>query len=613
MGTASPPQSTDHQVKLTDLIPGMVSRFKRLPHLVKTAYEMKTISMEDHDSLGLTIERNAERYPFKKALLYEEQVFTHQELNEAVNRYANFFLSAGIKKGEVVGIFLENRPELVMIIVALSKIGAIASLINPNQTGKVLLHSVTITCKNQFIVGEEMLKSVEEILPGLSLSDDKKLYFLPDRSDMACPAGYIDLKPLVAASSVKNPPTTREIQLKDPFAYVFTSGTTGLPKASIQLNFKWVGAGRWFGKFNMDLTSEDTMYIALPFYHTNGLHVAWATAAVVGAAIAVRRKFSASNFWNDTRKFNATAFMYIGEILRYLMNQPPKGDDRENPVRKIVGNGLRPDIWKAFKQRFDIPYVYEFYGAAEGPSVFTNFFNLDYTVGICPTPYAIVKFNIDEGDVVKKANGFLKKAAPGEPGLLIGKITTLSPFIGYTSREESNKKIFKDVFKKGDMWFNSGDLMREIGLKHLQFVDRIGDTFRWKGENVSTTEVEEIVNRVRGVSGATAYGVGIPGTDGRAGMIAIVTEPLPSSLDMKELALALKQHLPSYAVPFFVRLKTHFDTTATFKIKKTDLRKEGFDPDKTTDPLYVLLPGTESYQPLTKAIYAEIAAGKYKL
>lgn len=607
------PQNIDRQIKFNDLLPGIASRLKRLPHLVKTAFEMKSISMEDNNSVGRVIERNAELYPFKRALLYEDQVFTHKQLNEAVNRYANYFLSAGIKKGDVAGVFLENRPELVMIIVALSKIGAIASLINPNQTGKVLLHSVTITCKNLFIVGEEMLSAFEEIRPELTLTPEAKIYFLPDGSSMTPPQGYLDLNAHVNASPTVNPPTTPEIQLKDPFAYVFTSGTTGLPKASIQLNFKWVGAGRWFGKFNMDLTSDDTMYIALPFYHTNGLHVAWATASIVGAAIAIRRKFSASNFWKDTRKFNATAFMYIGEILRYLMNQPPREDDRDNPVTKIVGNGLRPDIWKQFKQRFDIKNVYELYGAAEGPLIFTNFFNLDCTVGLCPTPYAIVQYDIDEDDPARDPNGFFKKASPGEPGLLIGKITDLSPFIGYTSKEDSNKKIFRDVFEKGDAWFNSGDLMREIGLKHVQFVDRIGDTFRWKGENVSTTEVEEIVNRVKGVSEATAYGVSIPGTDGRAGMVAIITDPLSNDLDMKTLAKTLKRDLPSYAVPFFIRLKTHFDTTATFKIKKTNLKKEGFDPDKTADPLYVLLPGKDEYQPLTQEIYAEILSGKYKL
>ncbi|MBU0994570.1 MAG: long-chain-acyl-CoA synthetase [Proteobacteria bacterium] len=606
-------QHTELVVTFRDLLPGIISRVPRIPSLLKTVFEMKTVSMNDINSVGMVIERNAAMHPEKRALLYEDQVFTHKELNEAVNRYANYFISEHIQKGDVVGVFMENRPELVMIISALAKVGAIASLINPNQTGKILLHSVNITCKNLFIVGEEMRDAFEEIRPDLNLSAPAKIYFLADGSDMKPPEGYLDLTRISGGFPLTNPSTTKEIRLKDPFAYVFTSGTTGLPKASIQLNFKWVGAGRWFGRFNMDLTSDDTMYIPLPFYHTNGLHVAWATAAISGAAIAIRRKFSASNFWNDTRKFNTTTFMYIGEILRYLMNQPPKSDDRDNPVKKIVGNGLRPDIWKQFKKRFDIPHVYEFYGAAEGPSIFTNFFNIDCSVGLCPTPYAIAEYDIDDGDVIRDQNGFLKKVKPGRPGLMLTEITNLSPYIGYTNKEESDKKVFRDVFKKGDMWFNTGDLMREIGLKHLQFVDRLGDTFRWKGENVSTTEVEEMVNQIDGISSATAYGVAIPGTDGRAGMVSIITDTLEDDINKKELAQRLKKDLPSYAVPIFIRVKTQFETTATFKIKKTNLKTDGFDPEKIPDPLYVLLPGEDEYTPLAKPVYDAIIAGKYKL
>ena len=612
MTAKRPIQSTDDIVTFRDILPGILSALPRLPQVFKAAWEMKTVSIKGTNSLGLLIERNAAQYPDKRSLLYEDQVFTHREFNEAVNQYAHFFLSAHIKKGDVVGVFLENRPELVMIITALAKIGAISSLINPNQTGKVLLHSVNITCRNHFVVGEEMLEPFQEIRPDLNLPDDHPVYFLPDNSDMDTPDGFLDLKSMIRGCSTANPATTTRIQLKDPFAYVFTSGTTGLPKASVQLHFRWIGAGKWFGRFNMGLTPDDTMYIALPFYHTNGLHVAWATAASVGAAIAVRRKFSVSNFWNDTRKFNATAFMYIGEILRYLMNQPERPDDRNNPIRKIVGNGLRPDIWQAFKTRFDIPRIYELYGAAEGTSVFTNFFNVNCSVGVCPTPFAIVRYDPDTLEAIRDEKRFLRKVPVGTPGLMLNKITNLSPFTGYTSEKESHKKLIRDAFKKGDAWFNTGDLMREIGMKHVQFVDRLGDTFRWKGENVSTTEVEGIVNQMENVAGSTAYGVSIPGMDGRAGMVSIIPASMEDDLDKTRLAEVFRRDLPSYAVPLFIRIKTHFETTATFKIKKTDLKTEGFDPQKATDPLYVLLPGTSAYQPLTRDIYDDIVAGKYK-
>lgn len=604
--------NNEYMLKFRDLLPGIVKRLQRMPSLFKAIRAMQKISMSDHHSLGRLMEINADRYPEKRALLYEDEIFTHKTLNEHVNRYANYLYSAGIRKGDVVGVLLENRPELIMVISALSKLGAVSSLINPNQKGNVLLHSITLTCKNVFIVGEEMLDSFDEILPDMENATSHTLYFLPDGTNKPAPEGYLDLISLVKNSPAENPGSTAGIILADPFAYVFTSGTTGLPKASVQIHYRWIGSGNWFGRFNMDLNSDDTMYIPLPLYHTNGLNVAWSAAASVGAAIALRRKFSASNFWKDTRKFNATSFIYIGEVCRYLMNQPPKKDDCDNPIKKMVGNGLRPDIWKSFKNRFCIPYIYELYGAAEGSSVFTNFFNVDCSVGVCPTPYAVVKYSIENNEPVKNENGFMQRVTKGSAGLMLGEITDRSPFIGYTSEKETHKKIFHDVFKKGDMWFNTGDLMREIGFRHAQFVDRLGDTFRWKGENVSTTEVEEIVNQIKGISGSTVYGVSIPGTEGKAGMLSIITDSMTDDIDKNRLAETLKQNLPSYAVPIFLRIKNHFDTTLTFKIKKNDLKTEGFSPASTSDPLYVMLPGDAEYHPLTEDIYENICQEKYR-
>ncbi len=599
-------------LKFRDLLPGLLSNMPRLPSLLKVGKEMLSISMDNFNSMGQIIERNAENYPDKNALLYENLKFTHKELNDAINRFANYFQSIGMKKGDVAIILLENRPELVMLIGALSKLGAIASLINPNQRGKVLCHSVNLTRGKVFVVGDEMLSPFEEIREELALTEEDRVYFLPDGSDKSAPDGYLDLTREIQNGSISNPSITSQMKMSDPFAYVFTSGTTGMPKASVQINFRWVGAGNWFGRFNMALTAEDTMYIPLPLYHTNGLNVAWGGAAGTGAAIAICRKFSAGNFWKDTRKFNNSCFVYIGEICRYLMNQPPLAGDRDNPIQKIVGNGLRPDIWKQFKDRFGIPYVYELYGAAEGNMIFTNLLNIDCCVGLCLTPFTIVKYDIDADRPVRGKNGFMEKVERGQAGLLIGEITKRSPFIGYTRKKETEKKILRDVFKKGDEWFNTGDLIRDIGFKHAQFVDRLGDTFRWKGENVSTTEVEEIVNQVEGVAGCTVYGVAIPGTDGRAGMVSILTDTMKDDLDKKKLSENLKKQLPSYAVPIFVRMKTDFQTTATHKIKKTDLKKEGFNPETVSDPLYVMLPGEKKYRELTNEIYKNIFDGNYR-
>ena len=338
----------------------------------------------------------------------------------------------------------------------------------------------------------------------------------------------------------------------------------------------------------------------------------WSAALANGAAMAIRRKFSASHFWEDTRKFNATAFNYIGETTRYLMNQPAKPDDRNNPVEKIVGNGLRPDIWKPFKKRFGISKVYEFYGATEMLLAFYNLLNLDNTMGFNLDPYAIVRYDLDTDEPVRSKNGFFEKVDRGEAGLLLGEILDRTPFAGYTDEASSRKKIFRDVFAPGDMWLNTGDMVRDLGFRHAQFVDRLGDTFRWKGENVSTAEVEEIVNSFPDISHSAVYGVVIQGTDGRAGMASLVPSVPVPQFDFQGFCDHLHRALPSYAVPIFIRIKTEFDTTDTHKIKKTDLKKEGFDLDQLSDPVYVLLPGSNEYTPLTREIHEGIIQGQYR-
>jgi citronellyl-CoA synthetase len=294
------------------------------------------------------------------------------------------------------------------------------------------------------------------------------------------------------------------------------------------------------------------------------------------------------------------------------MNQPPDPDDRKNPVKKIVGNGLRPEIWHNFKKRFGISTVYEFYGAAEGPLIFSNLLNLDCTVGCCLTPFAIVKYDIDTDEPIRDEKGFMQRVSPGESGLLLGVISEGIPFAGYTDKKETEKKVFRDVFEKGDTWFNFGDMLRNLGFKHAQFVDRLGDTFRWKGENVSTNEVEKVINTLPQVSQSTVYGVTIPGTDGRAGMVSIIPSKSIEDFDLKALADIVQQALPSYAVPKFVRFKKEFETTGTLKIKKTALRDEGFDPNRVTDPLYVLLPESSAYETLTAKLFDEILSGRYR-
>jgi len=606
------PVNQSDVLKFGDILPGLLSLSWRVPSIVLTLKELLSFTNDTQMSMGSVLEHNAEVYQNNPAILYEDVAYTHKEFNESINRYAHYFRSEGVKKGDEVIVLVDNRPELLMIIGAMSKLGAISSLINPNQRGEILLYSINLARGQYFIVGEELLDAFEEIEVGLKLVEGERLYYQPEKDERPVPKNHTYLPDRLKDQPVSNPPTTKEVTLGDRFAYVFTSGTTGLPKASIQTHRRWFAGQYWFGKIVMNLKPKDVFYCPLPFCHTNALSVAWGAVTARGTALAIRRKFSASNFLSDVRKFNANSFIYIGEICRYLMNQPEKPDDADNPLVSCVGNGLRPEIWKAFKERFGIKKVFELYGAAEGTLIFTNILNVDCTVGTCLTPHAIVKYDIDGDEPIKDERGFMQRVEKGEAGLMLAEITDSLPFAGYTDKKESEKKIFRDVFEKGDSWFNFGDLVLNQGFKHVQFVDRIGDTFRWKGENVSTSEVEKVLNTQAHVAESTVYGVKIPGTDGRAGMAAIIPNTSNEEVDLKNVAGILIKGLPHYAVPKFIRFKDKFETTGTHKIKKTRLREEAFDPVKVSDPLYVLLPGSEEYVPLTTALYDEILDGTYR-
>ncbi len=600
------------KLRFRDFLFGLLSIAPRLPSIFLTMKEMMGFGDDVNLSLGSVMERNATMYPDAPAILYEDQRYTHKEFNQAINRYAHYFLSQGIRKKEAVIVLVDNRPELLMIIAALAKLGAVSSLINPNLRGEVLRYSIDLTRDRHFIVGEELVEAFEEVRVKLKMGNQDKIYFEPENAGAKTPDGYINLRHAVWDQSDENPSTTIGVNINEPFAYVFTSGTTGLPKASIQTHKRWFMGQYWFGKIVMNLKTDDVLYCPLPFCHTNGLNVAWGAAAARGTALAVRRKFSATHFLSDVRKYNANSFIYIGEICRYLMNQPRRPDDADNPLVSCVGNGLRPEIWTLFKIRFGLKRIYELYGSAEGTLIFTNLLNLDRTVGMCLTPYAIVRYDIDRDEPIRDKEGFMIKVPPGEQGLLIAEISEKLPFAGYTEKQETEKKILCDVFKKGDRWFNFGDLVLNQGYKHIRFVDRLGDTFRWKGENVSTTEVEKVVNLDERISASTVYGVMIPGTEGRAGMIAVIPEVPFEDFDFKDFSNRIRRHLPSYAVPKFIRMKKEFETTGTHKIKKNMLREEGFDIKKISDPVFVLLPGKEAYEPLTPEIHQEILKGKYK-
>ena len=562
---------------------------------------------ENKISWGTIVEESAQKYHDKIAIKFEETELTYKEFNELVNRYTHYFLSLGLKKGDIVAILMTNRTELLIIISAVSKIGAISSIINTSLLGKSLIHAINTTPGKYVIVGSEIIDLFNSVRLNLDLPADQKFLFSPENDSIPLPEGYIDLSSIIQDYPTHNPSTTNSVKTMDTFAYVFTSGTTGLPKAAVRTHYGMFGGAYSYGLLMTSMKPEDTIYIPLPFFHTTALSVAWPAAFSGGAAVAIGRKFSVSQFWDEIRRYNATMFAYVGEMCSYLMNQPPNPNDQNHSIRAIIGNGLRYELWKDFKERFNIDFIGEFYGQSEVPAVFINLLNFDCTLGMCSSPFAIVKYDFIEGKPIRNENGFMEKVNPGDVGLLlfVSKGSTIFP--GYIDKKATESKLLHNVFTEGDIWINTGDVLRDQGCSHAQFYDRLGDTYRWKGNNVSTTEVEKILNSFKDISISCTYGVKIPGTSGRAGMSSIVISGAFEAFDLKGLYDHLNKNLPSYAIPIFLRFKISLEATPTLKLKKFKLKKEEYNLNLIeNDPIYVMLPNKSEFCRLTEDIYDNI-------
>ncbi|CAB1218925.1 long-chain-acyl-CoA synthetase [Acinetobacter bouvetii] len=588
----------------------------KLPHLLSGLKQAYLRTPNTPAGLGIAFEKAVQRNPQGTALLFEDQKFSYEKLNEWANQIGHFYLSLGAKKGDVIAVMVENRPELIATVIALAKIGVTAALVNTSQTGKALTHSINLVKPIAVIAGEECRAAVEEVRQDLELAADRFHWFAdqPTQTNAGtAPQGWANLAEKVDQFPKFNTPTTHTIQGKDGLFYIYTSGTTGLPKAVIFTHSRWTLAYGTYGHV-LDLKPNDVMYCTLPLYHATGIVVCWCGVIASSATLALRRKYSTSSFWKDVKKFDASAIGYVGELCRYLMDAPPSELEKGHRVKKMIGNGMRPNIWDKFKDRFGIEEILELYASSEGNVGFSNVFNFDNTVGFSPTPYAIIEFDKETNQPVKDAKGWCKKVKKGEVGLLVGKITRRSPFDGYTDPEKNKSVILKDVFKQGDAFFNTGDLVRDIGFRHAQFVDRLGDTFRWKGENVSTTEVENVVSEYEKIAEAVVYGVEIPHTNGRAGMAAITlnADAELSAADLQQMATAFKKCLPAYAVPVFLRVQAQVETTGTFKYQKNKLKEQGFDPNKTDERMLVLLPNATEYCELSAEIFNNIQAYQYR-
>jgi fatty-acyl-CoA synthase len=540
---------------------------------------------------------------------------SYRELAARANRYARWALAQHLEKGDTVCLMMPGRPEFLAVWIGITRVGGAVALINTNLTGAALAHCINVVAPRHVVVAAELYEALETARPQLEGNPQIWLH-----GDADANFARIDRALEELPGDDLAPSERRTLTIEDRALYIYTSGTTGLPKAANVNHYRLMLATHAFAGV-MDTRAGDRMYDCLPLYHTAGGLLATGALLLRGGSVVIREKFSAHDFWDEVTRWDCTCFQYIGELCRYLVNSPPHPKERAHRLRLACGNGLRPDVWHQFKQRFNIAQVIEFYAATEGNVSLFNFEGREGAVGRLPWwlslrfPIKVVRFDVERQRPIRNAKGFCIECAVDEPGEVIGKIVKDASrpgqrFEGYASEEETEKKILRDAFSRGDRWFRTGDLMRKDKDGYFYFIDRIGDTFRWKGENVSTTEVEQAVGEFDGILQANVYGVAVQGRDGRAGMAAVAAR---DNLNLTALRDHLAQRLPEYARPVFLRIRRDRDVTTTFKQKKVDLLKEGFDPGLTTDPLYFSDPSRKAFVRLDAALYADINAGRTRL
>ena len=584
---------------------GWKQRLETIRSLGRLATSARYLSARGGATVAGLFEERVRRDPQGLALAWLSKRFSWSDVDQQARRYAVFFAQEGVRPGDVVAIVMENRPDYLFALMGLARLGAAASLINNNLVEKALIHAIMVCDAQRILVGAERLAAVEDIASDLKEMDlDRNLWVRSDEDGPASTTRRVIDSELAAADPAVAP-SDPSPKAQNVFCYIYTSGTTGLPKAALIRNNRMLMAGVSFGHLMLRASPGDVVYVTLPLYHSSGMFLGWGGALSTGAAIALRRKFSATNFWTDVRDFQATSFIYIGELCRYLLNRPVQEGERDHRLKLGVGNGMRGDVWIPFQERFGIPIIREFYGATEGNAPTLNMKGRPGMIGKLQFGQAIVRCDMVTGEPIRNAEGYCERVSPGEIGLMIGRISSVMSFDGYVDKAATQKKILTDVFKAGDQWFDSGDLIEFHQGKWLSFADRAGDTFRWKGENVSTNEVADIIDAATGVSEANVYGVEIPNADGRAGMAAISVD---GEFDLDSFAQWVETKLASYQRPLFLRLlQGSMNITGTFKHQKVEYRDEAWDLDRISDPLFALVDGR--YVALDRELSARIQSG----
>jgi fatty-acyl-CoA synthase len=570
-----------------------------------------TIPRQRQRVLPAVVDQLGNQLGDKLALLSDRECLTYNELAGRARRYARWALEQCVSKGDVVGLLMPNRPEYLAIWLGITRVGGVVSLLNTNLAGQSLAHCIQAASAKHLIVAAELADEVNAALPHLAAPLQVWIH--------GCHEG-IDKRIESIADGPLKAEELREITIDDRALYIYTSGSTGMPKAVNVSHARVMQWGLWFAGM-METQQSDRLYSCLPMYHSVGGVLAPGAMLAAGCSLVVREKFSASQFWSDIIRWECTAFQYIGELCRYLLHTPSTASETGHRLRIACGNGLSASVWEAFQKRFRIPQILEFYAATEGGLSLFNAQGKPGAIGHIP-PYlahrfapALVAFDFDNGQPIRNANGFCIGCDVNEPGEALVKVqndpaSAGSRFEGYTNAAESEKRILRNVFAANDAWVRTGDLIRKDEKGFFYFVDRVGDTFRWKGENVATSDVAQELCTFKGILHASVYGVAIPGTEGRAGMAAIVCE---GELDLSALHRHLADRLPAYACPLFLRLCQQAELTGTFKYTKTDLVRQGFNPTQCADPLYFNHPERRAFARVDTPLYDSILAGGIRL
>ncbi|MBV9247747.1 MAG: long-chain-acyl-CoA synthetase [Acetobacteraceae bacterium] len=575
--------------------------------LVKTS----PIAKNSNLTFPTLIEELAERFGSAPALLSDEECFTYADLAIRCRQYARWAIQQDLSHGDVVCLFLPNCPDYMAIWLGLSRLGVVTALLNTALSGLSLIHAINTVRPRHVIAGPSLADAVAAVLPRLDFRLRCWVH-----GEEARGFARLDLQAAPAASTPIMAGECRPPTISDQALYIYTSGTTGLPKAARVSHFRVMQWSHWFAGM-MDTQPTDRMYNCLPMYHSIGGVVATGAVLVNGGSVVIRSRFSATRFWDEVIGWNCTLFQYIGELCRYLVNNPPHPSETSHHLRLCCGNGLGVTVWRKFQERFRIPRILEFYAATEGVFSLYNCEGQPGAIGRIPrflahrAGVAIVKVDQATGEPVRARDGFCVACGTDETGEALGKLDEnadvfANRFEGYLDPVASSAKILRNVFTQGDTWFRTGDLMRRDCDGHYYFVDRIGDTFRWKGETVSTTEVADVIAAFPGVNECVVYGVSCPGAEGRAGMAAIT---IGREFDLQEFRHYLIAQIPAFARPVFLRVCPRIELTDTFKPRRYELAGEGFDPAASPDAIYLNDKTSESFVPLDRRLYDRIRSG----